>query len=152
MRIAIVEDRPEDQARLKELLAAEAGERGWAYTAEVYAGGEGFLASAEPYDIVFLDVMLDGIDGIETASRYREKGGSALVVFVTVEADFAIEGYEVDTAPLPPKERDGEYESSRHEGLGIGTRSVKAITARYGGVAELKWERGIFYAAVMLNP
>ncbi len=57
-----------------------------------------------------------------------------------------------NTAPTPPREQDGEFLSSRHEGLGIGTQSVKDITARYGGVARFQWENGIFYAAVMLNP
>lgn len=82
--------------------------------------------------------------------RQRESGPRIRVVMEAERQRLII---VVDnTAPLLPKERDGEYESSRHEGLGIGTRSVKAITARYGGVVELKWERGIFYAAVMLNP
>ncbi len=59
---------------------------------------------------------------------------------------------EVNTALTPPAERDGEFFSSRHEGLDIGTQSVKGIAARYGGVTELKWENQVFYAAVMLNP
>jgi len=57
-----------------------------------------------------------------------------------------------NTAPTLPKEQDGEFVSSRHGGLGIGTQSVKDIAARYGGVARLKWEKGIFYATVLLNP
>ncbi len=57
-----------------------------------------------------------------------------------------------NTAPTPPKERDGKFLSSRHKGLGIGTQSVRDIAIRYGGIAELKWENGIFYAAVLLNP
>jgi len=98
LRIAIVEDRPEDQERLRGLLAAEARERGWTCAAEAYASGEAFLASAGTFDIVFLDVVLGGIDGLETARRFRDGGGRAQVVFVTVEADYAVEGYEVEAA------------------------------------------------------
>ncbi len=98
MRIAIVEDRPEDRECLSYLLAEDARGRGWTYTVETYTSGEAFLEAAGKFEIVFLDVMMDGIDGLETARRFRDKGGSALVVFVTVEADFAIEGYEVDAA------------------------------------------------------
>ncbi len=42
--------------------------------------------------------MMDGIDGLETAKRFRDKGGNAMVVFVTVEADFALDDYEVEAA------------------------------------------------------
>ncbi len=96
MRIAIVEDKTEDQESLRALLSEEANERGWAHIVETYPSGEAFLSAAGTFDIVFLDVMMDGIDGLETARQFHEKGGSALVVFVTVEASFAIDGYEVD--------------------------------------------------------
>ncbi len=108
MRIAILEDRPEDQERLSNLLAEDARRRGWTYTVEAYASGEAFLAAAQKFDIVFLDVVMDGIDGLETARRYRTRGGSALVVFVTVEADFAVEGYEVEAAAFLVKPAKAE--------------------------------------------
>ncbi len=98
MRIAIVEDRPEDQASLSALLAADAAGRGWLNETELFDSGEAFLTAAGSFDLVFLDVIMGGIDGLETARRFRAKGGNALIVFVTVEADFAIEGYEVDAA------------------------------------------------------
>ncbi len=53
--------------------------RGWTYTVETYVSGEAFLEAAEDFDIVFLDVMMDGIDGLETARRFHDKSGSALV-------------------------------------------------------------------------
>jgi len=108
MKIAIVEDRPEDQERLSALLAEDARGRGWTYTAETYPSGEAFLAAAGKFDIVFLDVMMDGIDGLETARRFRARDRDALVVFVTVEADFAIEGYEVDAAAFLVKPMKAE--------------------------------------------
>lgn len=98
MRIAIVEDRPEDQECLSALLSEEAKRRGWTCRIERFDSGEAFLKAAGRFEIVFLDVIMNGIDGLETARRFRARGGSALVAFVTVEADFAIEGYEVDAA------------------------------------------------------
>jgi len=108
MRIAIVEDRREDLERLAALLAEDARGRGWAYTLEAFASGEAFLAAAGPFDLVFLDVVMEGVDGLEAARRYRARGGRALVVFVTVEADFAIEGYEVDAAAFLVKPAKAE--------------------------------------------
>jgi len=98
MRIAIVEDRQDDMERLRELIAAEGCERGWTCAVEPYPSGEAFLAAAGPFDIVFLDVILGGIDGLETARRFRANGGSAPMVFVTVEAGFAVDGYDVEAS------------------------------------------------------
>ncbi len=98
MRIAIVDDSREDQAALRGLLDLALRRRQWAYTLETYPSGEDFLAAQGRFDLVFLDMLMGGIDGLETARRYRAAGGRGQVVFVTVEADFAVEGYEVEAA------------------------------------------------------
>ncbi len=98
MRVAIVEDSREDQEALMELFSQEARARQWAYTLETYPSGEDFLAAEGKFDLIFLDMLMGGIDGLETARRYRSEGGRGQVVFVTVEADFAVEGYEVEAA------------------------------------------------------
>jgi len=113
MKIAIVEDRPEDQVCLAALLAENVRGRSWTYTVETYASGEAFWRAAnkveaESFDIVFLDVMMDGIDGLETERRFRAKDGSALIVIVTVGADFAIDGYEINAAAFLIKPIDTE--------------------------------------------
>ncbi len=90
------------------MLAEDARARGWTYTLETYPSGEAFLAAAGKFDIVFLDVILGGIDGLETARRFRERDRDALLVFVTVEEDFAIEGYEVDAAAFLVKPANAE--------------------------------------------
>ncbi len=106
MKIAIVEDKPENQESLSDLLKEDARGRGWTYTVETYTSGEAFLEAAGDFDIVFFDVLMDGIDGLETARRFHDKGRSALVVFVTVEAEFALDGYEVDAVAFLVKPVD----------------------------------------------
>ncbi len=108
MRIAIVEDRAEDQARLSALLAEDAAGRGWVNEVEIFESGEAFLAAPGSFSLVFLDVILGGIDGLETARRLRERDAQALIVFVTVEADFAVEGYEVEAAAFLVKPAKAE--------------------------------------------
>ncbi len=96
MRIAIVEDNKKDQESLRSLISEEAHMRGWAYIVETYPSGEAFLSATGTFDIIFLDVMMDGIDGLETARRFRCKDDSTLVVFVTVESGYAIDCYDVE--------------------------------------------------------
>ncbi len=58
----------------------------------------------------------------------------------------------VDNGPAkPPVEVHGNYQSSRHDGMGIGTASVKNIAAHYNGTARFQWTDGIFYASVLLT-
>ncbi len=45
-----------------------------------------------------------------------------------------------------------ELVSTKHEGHGIGTASIRYIAKRYDGDARFEWRNGVFYASVMLNP
>ena len=40
--------------------------------AEEYSSGEALLAAGKKYDILLLDIDMEGLDGIETARRIRE--------------------------------------------------------------------------------
>jgi len=53
MRVAIVEDRAEDQESLRTLFSKEAHERGWAYMTVTYPSGGEFLSAAGTFDIKF---------------------------------------------------------------------------------------------------
>ena len=46
-------------------------------------------------DLLFLDVEMAGINGMETARRIREFNESLLIVFVTGYADYVFDGYSV---------------------------------------------------------
>ena len=42
----------------------------------------------------------------------------------------------------------GELVSTKHNGLGLGTQSVKSIVAHYGGVCKFEAANGMFYASI----
>jgi len=79
MRLLIVED-DEKTARA---LAAGLGRAGFS-TATAHSGEEGFfLISAEPFDLVVLDWMLPGRDGIEILKALRARGTKTPVLLLT---------------------------------------------------------------------
>lgn len=43
---------------------------------------------------------------------------------------------------------DGSLISTKHEGAGLGTRSVRSIVGQYGGICRFEAENGMFYASV----
>ena len=68
LSVAIVEDDP----RIQQLLLAEIQDEG--HNAVVYSSAEDFLdnASAQKFDLVLLDLMLPGIDGLTCLKRLQQ--------------------------------------------------------------------------------
>jgi two-component system OmpR family response regulator len=79
MRVLIVEDKVKMSSLLRRAL------RGEGMAADVAVRGEDalWMAAATRYDAVVLDVMLPGIDGIETCRRLRSTGVWTPVLMLT---------------------------------------------------------------------
>jgi two-component system OmpR family response regulator len=79
MRVLIVED----QAKLAALLARGLREEG--HAADVAERGEDalWMAAAAPYDAIVLDIMLPGIDGLETCRALRKRDVWSPVLMLT---------------------------------------------------------------------
>lgn len=62
--------------------------------------GEAFLEQFAPdrFDVVFLDIYMEGLDGMETARRLRRQDRLCRLVFTTTSTDFAVDSYEVDAS------------------------------------------------------
>lgn len=93
MRIAIVEDEQDLALELHALLQKQGS-----HSIDLFPGGEQFLFAwdEQPYDLVFLDIQMKGINGLTTARKLREKDAHAYLVFLTNDPSFVFEGYEVD--------------------------------------------------------
>lgn len=95
MKIAICDDEPLIREQLMNLLDQIA-----AAMPDVYASGEALLCAKAPYDLLFLDVELEGISGIEIAKRLRAqeretKRAPAVIVFVTAHASYVEDAFDV---------------------------------------------------------
>ena len=94
--IAITDDDAEDAGRLKKYVDRYCTEHSLAAVTHVFSDGMEFVRSRENYDIVFLDIQMKTLDGLETARLIRKIGRDSILIFVTNMAQFAIKGYEVD--------------------------------------------------------
>lgn len=89
MRFALVDDIEEVRSRMAQLIEEFAQQHHFFYQLDSFASGEAFLEAFEAhrYDIVFLDIYMDGIGGTEVAERIRETDQYVLLIFLTSSRD-----------------------------------------------------------------
>lgn len=98
-KVAIVDDEQDILQRVCELLKKyEAGHGGdISFDTETYSCGDEFLEnSSGMYEIIFLDINMPGTNGLRVAKKIREHNETAIIIFCTHYAQYAINGYEVN--------------------------------------------------------
>lgn len=55
-----------------------------------------FLERGERYDLLLLDILMEGTDGMTLARRVRETDRDAAIIFITSRPEYALEGYDVN--------------------------------------------------------
>ena len=85
MRIAIVDDITSIHQELTDILTDFFREHNCSFEIDAYNSGEEFLSSfhAHVYDLIFLDIYMDGMEGTEVAWNIREKDSKVLLIFLT---------------------------------------------------------------------
>lgn len=97
LRIALVDDDEKDQDCVRDLAVRYFGGDGGALRFSRFHDGEDFLEDyRHAYDLVFLDIEMERMDGLECARRLREVDREVLLVFTTNMAQYAASGYDVD--------------------------------------------------------
>ena len=61
------------------------------------------------FDILFLDVLMPGVNGIETAQEIREYDSAMKIIFLTSSAEYAVESYTVNAYFYQLKPLAGEF-------------------------------------------
>ena len=97
MRIAIVDDISEERTLLRNRLESQFSRRNVHIDIFEYENGETFLTAAKecPFTVVFLDIYMNGSNGIDTAKELRRSDTDCLLIFTTTSTDHALEGFQV---------------------------------------------------------
>ena len=97
IRVAIVEDEEESANRLKEMLGRYAEEEGCSFSVEVFGDGMNFVSDYRAvYDVVFMDIEMPHLNGMNAAKKMRRADPDVALIFVTHLAKYALQGYEID--------------------------------------------------------
>lgn len=99
MKIAIIEDERLHAELLVKYLKAWGRKKGRTTEISLFPSAEAFLFSweeAPAFDVLFVDIQMKEMNGMEMARRVRSEDREIAIVFTTGIADYLMEGYEVE--------------------------------------------------------
>ena len=91
LNIAICDDEKVIREQIKELAEKEMP----CVCDGLYETGDALLAAGKQFDIVFLDIQMEGTDGIETAKRLRQRDEDTILIFITGIREYVFEAFDV---------------------------------------------------------
>ncbi len=98
-RFAICDDNPADIEYMETLIRAWNRKAGYQIELERFPSGEAFLFAFEEdqsYDVLFLDIEMKDLSGIDLAQKLRQLGSRIQIIFVTGYMDYIAQGYDVE--------------------------------------------------------
>lgn len=114
VRIAICDDEEGYLFLEKNIIVQYMTNHGYQYTIDTFMSGTDFLSiqkKIEEYDIIFLDINMSDLDGIETAKQIRQYSSQISIVFVTAFFSYALERYKVNAVRYLLKDGDSLKDS-----------------------------------------
>lgn len=110
MRIAVVEDEKAHRDLLLRYISLWRPETGEGVIPEAFDSAQSFLfryGERRDFDLLFIDIQMPGMNGMELARKVREGNRDIVMVFVTGMDAYLEEGYEVEALhylikPLDP--------------------------------------------------
>ena len=111
MRIAVCDDNQLDRDIIKDFLHTYMTSKSIPNTITEYENGMNLIYDIEEgryYDMVFLDIFMDQILGMDIARKLRNVGYTGNIVFLTSTAEFAVDSYEVEASGYLLKPHDYE--------------------------------------------
>lgn len=100
LKIAVVDDMAGDREWLEKKINDYCRIRDMDHAVYHYTSGEDFVAALPEhwFDIVFMDIYMGGISGVEAARALRTRDRDCKLVFLTISEDFMRDGFSLNSA------------------------------------------------------
>lgn len=97
IRIAVVEDDPQSAKQLLQYLHDFQQETGHPLSVTTYSDGDMLVAKYKgQFDLILMDIEMPLLNGMTAAEIIRQSDQEVAIIFVTIAAQHAIQGYAVD--------------------------------------------------------
>lgn len=91
MNIAICDDEKIVRQQIKGLIEKQKAD----CNLELYETGEELLAAGKHFDVVFLDIQMEGMNGIDTARTLRGQNEETVLIFITGIKEYVFDAFDV---------------------------------------------------------
>ena len=91
MNIAVVDDEEIIRQQIHGFIKRQKPD----FNTSDFATGEELLAAGKEFDIIFLDIQMEGMGGIEAARDLRQRNADAVLVFITGIKEYVFEAFDV---------------------------------------------------------
>jgi len=135
LRIGICDDESHFRKTLNEAIIKILYRQGIDHSIIYFSSGEELLGGYIDIDILFLDIQMDGKNGIETAKEIRKRDENVCIIFISAFPEYAAEGYKVNafryiTKPFDERELEAELtgairEVKRADGISLTIKNDK---------------------------
>lgn len=97
LKIALCDDELQQRKLLKDILTPWLELQAIPYTYYEYDNGTALINhyGKVHYDLIFLDIEMPQLSGMDTAKRLREIDDYSIIIFITAYPDYVFQGYEV---------------------------------------------------------
>ena len=151
IKIAVCDDEAHFRKQIIKTLTDYMCEKDDVYEIDEFESGMDFIKlglEIVRYQIVFMDINMDDMDGIETSRKIREISSDIFIVFVTAFINYTLEGYKVDAVRYILK-GDAKFPELVYECMDAISRkmscSVKRITFDFNeGTRKISPDRLIY--------
>lgn len=101
LRMAVCDDLEEERVQLARMVRSYAQRRGLSMELRLFASGNELLDAARRPDfchVLFLDIFMPGLSGLDAARQLRAAGCMASIVFATTSQDYGVMSFDVQAA------------------------------------------------------
>ena len=95
IRIAICDDEKHMSDHIKEMVSDFFHKKNREISIRTFLSGEDLLSHDGQIDILFLDIQMKGMDGMETARKLRASKFRGFLIFITVLKEMVFQSFEV---------------------------------------------------------
>ncbi|MEZ3508093.1 MAG: LytTR family DNA-binding domain-containing protein [Lachnospiraceae bacterium] len=107
LSIAVCDDEIQECCRIADRIREVLEEMKISCTIRQYNSGRELLRAQEDFDIIFLDIIMRDLDGIQTAQLVRGKAYDRILIFLSSSRDYVFDAYDVEAFQYLLKPLDG---------------------------------------------
>lgn len=151
LNICLCDDNHSALRRYAQLIENIARRNAIAVTISSFSSGEALLfhlAESPHADIIYLDVLMDRLNGMQTARTLRDRGCMAEIVFLTSSRDYVYDAFDVNATHYLLKQ---ELTEKRFEDVFLQAaeraqqKETDLFVCEFGGVQQVIPTRNISY-------